>query len=98
MIKREDFIFTVGYDGNIAVVDSNARKKYGKLSTSELLSAGFFKPALCSAIFAENEEDIESVRGSFSRITGVDIKNEDQLKLILGVQKVPENITKTTQV
>ncbi len=98
MINREDFIFTIGYDGDSAVVDSKAKKRFGKLSTHELLDAGLYKSALCSAVYAGNEEEIEAVRVRYSRITGFDIANQDYLKLILGVQNVPENITKTTQI
>lgn len=96
MISREDFIFTIGYDGGNAVVDSNAKKKYGKLTTSELIKAGLFKPALCSAVYAGNDDEIEEVRAAYSRITGTEVSGPDHLKLILGVQSVPDRITKTT--
>ena len=98
MISREDFIFTIGYDGDSAVVDSNAKKKYGKMTTSQLIEAGLFKPALCSAVYSGSDEEIEEVRSAYSRITGKDIEGPDQLKLTLGVQSIPENISKTTSI
>ena len=96
MISREDFIFTIGYDGENAVVDSNAKKKYGKMTTSQLIESGLFKPALSSAVYAGKDEEIEEVRAAYSRITGTEVSGFDQLKLILGVQSIPESISKTT--
>ena len=96
MISREDFIFTIGYDGENAVVDKSAKKQYGKYTTLQLLDAGLYKPALCSAVFAGSDEEVEEIRRVFSRITGTDIAGIDQLKLVLGVQSIPEKISKIT--
>ena len=96
VIGREDFIFTIGYDGDSAVVDSNAKKKYGKMTTDQLIDAGLFKPALCSAVYAGKDEEIEAVKAAYSRVTGAQISGPDHLKLILGVQSIPDSISKTT--
>lgn len=97
-MNREDFIFTTGYDGNAAVVDSRAKKQYGKLSTNELLEAGLFKPALCSAIFSKNDDEIKAVLEKYNSFTDKKLENEAQLKLVLGVQRLPEEITATVQI
>ncbi len=96
MISREDFVFTIGYDGNSAVIDSNAKKRYGKMTTAQLIESGLFKPALCSAVYSGNDDEIEAVREAYSRITGSEISGPDHLKLVLGVQSIPESINRTT--
>ena len=69
MLPREDFIFTIGYDGLAAVVDKRAKNKYGKLSTKELAEKGLFRPAYSSAIYSGNEEELKFVVEAFQRVT-----------------------------
>jgi len=54
VLSREDFIFTIGYDGPAAVVDSSAKRKYGKLSTEELAAKGLFRAAYASAVYSKD--------------------------------------------
>jgi hypothetical protein len=61
MLSREDFVFTIGYDGPSAVVDKQAKRKYGKLSTRELAGKGLFRAAYSSAVYSGNQEDIRFV-------------------------------------
>jgi hypothetical protein len=51
MLSREDFIFTIGYDGPHAVVDSQAKRRYGALSTRELAEKGLFRAAYASVVY-----------------------------------------------
>ena len=51
MISRADFVFTIGYEGNTAVVDGAMKKRYGSRSTAQLAELGLYKQALCSAIY-----------------------------------------------
>ena len=67
-MTREDFIFTVGYDGNSAIVDKKTKRKCSKMTTMELFDAGFFKPALCSAIYSENPDELNSVLEKYNSI------------------------------
>ncbi len=97
-MNREDFIFTTGYDGDRAVVDSNAKKQYGKLSTGELLEAGLFKPALCSAIYSKDEKEIEAVLERYNSMTEKKVESVDRLKLVLGVHRFPDEIKNTEQI
>jgi hypothetical protein len=68
VLSREDFIFTIGYDGPAAVVDKQARKKFGKLSTGELAEKGFFRPAYSSAVYSGNKEEIQLVAEAYNRL------------------------------
>jgi hypothetical protein len=51
VISRADFVFTIGYEGNTAVVDGTMKRRYGSLSTAELASLGLYKQALCAAVY-----------------------------------------------
>ena len=72
MLSREDFVFTIGYDGPAAVVDKQAKRKYGKLSTRELAEKGLFRAAYSSALYAGNQEDLRFVAKAFRRLGAAD--------------------------
>jgi hypothetical protein len=81
VLSREDFIFTIGYDGPAAVVDKQARKKFGALSTRELAEKGFFRPAYSSAVYSGNKEEIELVAEAYGRLEGrsIDVSAMERL-------------------
>jgi hypothetical protein len=58
-MKREEFIFTIGFQGNIAIIDGKAKNKYGSYTTRQLAEAGLFKPAFCSALYSQDPEEME---------------------------------------
>ena len=95
MISREDFIFTIGYDGDTAIVDGRSKRSYGRMSTEDLVREGLFKPALCSALYANDEKALEMVLDQFNRRTETKIASVDLLKRLLGITVVPEDIHKT---
>ena len=97
-MTRADFIFTVGYDGNAAVVDRKAKSRYSKMTTMELLDAGFFKPALCSAIYSENQDELNAVLEKYNSFAEKKIDNVEQLKLVIGIQKMPKEIVEIVQI
>ena len=70
MLPREDFIFTIGYNGPIAVIDKQARKKYGKLSTKELAEKGLFRAAYSSALYSGNADECKFVGDYFKTLGG----------------------------
>jgi hypothetical protein len=53
LISRADFVFTIGYEGNTAVVDGAMKRRHGSLSTGELAELGLYKQALCAAVYDE---------------------------------------------
>jgi len=81
VLNREDFIFTIGFDGPIAVVDKQAKKKFGRLSTRELAEKGLFRPSYSSAVYSGNKDEIELVAEAYSRLQGrpVDVSALDRL-------------------
>ena len=93
-MRREDFMFTIGYDGDTAIIDGKARKRYGKLSTIELAEAGLFKPAFCSALFSGNESEMKTVIDAYNRGEKTSYSSREDLKRLFGVYEVRTDITK----
>jgi len=95
MLSREDFIFTIGYDGPAAVVDGQAKRRYGSLSTRELAEKGLFRAAYSSAIWSNDPKDLEAVIEIYNRISGSSLKPDSALDRLFGVFpiKVSRSIT-----
>ena len=70
MLSREDFVFTIGYNGPIAVVDKQAKKKYAKLTTRQLAEKGLFRAAYSSAVFSKDPEEKKIVAEAYNRLGG----------------------------
>lgn len=67
MLSREDFIFTIGYNGPAAVVDNHAKRKYGKFSTQKLAENGFFRAAYSSALYSNDPNELKLVAESYKK-------------------------------
>jgi hypothetical protein len=88
MLPREDFIFTIGYDGPVAVIDKQAKNKYGKLSTRELVEKGFYRAAYSSAVYSGNTDDIKFVSEAYYRLIGNSSGDFSGLERLFGVSLV----------
>ncbi|MDR2630144.1 MAG: hypothetical protein LBC60_04400 [Spirochaetaceae bacterium] len=85
MLSRADFVFTIGYDGPAAVVDGQAKKKYGALSTRELAEKGLFRAAYSSAVFSKNPGEIEIVAELYNKAAGTSYRADASLDRLFGV-------------
>jgi hypothetical protein len=85
MLPREDFVFTIGYDGPAAVVDSHAKRKYGSLSTKELAEKGLFRAAYSSAIYSQSKEDLQNVVDIYNKSAGTAYTVNSPLDRLFGV-------------
>ena len=85
MLSREEFIFTIGYDGPAAVVDGQAKRRYGSLSTKELAEKGLFRAAYSSAIWSKDPADLETLVEIYNRASGSSIKADSPLDRLFGV-------------
>ena len=77
MLSREDFVFTIGYDGPAAVVDNQARRKYGKLSTRELTEKGLFRAAYSSAVYSKDPQEQRFVAEAYNKLKGLSTDMSD---------------------
>ena len=85
MLSRTDFIFTIGYDGPVAVVDGQAKKRYGTLSTSQLAEKGLFRAAYSSAVFSNDKDEMALVIDAYNKKAGTSYKPTDSLERLFGV-------------
>jgi len=93
MLTREEFIFTIGYDGPAAVIDGQAKRRYGNLSTRELAEKGLFRAAYSSAIWSKNQKEIETLVEIYNRISGTSLTPDSPLDRLFGV--FPINVTRS---
>jgi len=90
MISREDFVFTIGYDGSMAVVDGRAKKEFGRLGTMELAEKGLYRAAFASALRASIDgkaDDMAAFIAFFNAKAGTSYSTADQLKRLFGVNE-----------
>ena len=85
MLSREEFVFTIGYDGPAAVVDGQAKKRYGSLSTKELAERGLFRAAYSSALWSKDPQDMEALLEIYNRISGSALTSDSPLDRLFGV-------------
>ena len=99
MISREDFLFTIGYDGSTAIVDGRAKRQYGGLSTMELAEKGLYRAAFSSALWAaeaaegaKDEGQMAAFIAFFNAKAGTSYSRAEELKRLFGVEV--EKVTK----
>ncbi len=112
-MNRQDFIFTIGFQGNAAIVDKRLRRKYGGASTKELFVAGLHKAAFCAALTSDSESEMNEFVSLFenrpadstgdggTQTDGAAAMPEvtvETLKRLFGVHGVPEGISKVIYV
>jgi len=86
MISREDFMFTIGYDGDTAVVDGKSRARYGKLTTTQLIEEGLYRSAFASALYSGNASELEAFEAAFNAKAGTSYRGAEAFKRLFGVQ------------
>ncbi|MDR1249659.1 MAG: hypothetical protein LBK63_10185 [Treponema sp.] len=85
MLSREDFVFTIGYDGPSAVVDGQAKRRYGSFSTRQLAEMGLFRAAYSSAVFSGAPSDMETVLEFYNKAAGTSYTASSSLDRLFGV-------------
>jgi len=84
MLSREEFIFTIGYDGPVAVVDGQAKRLYSSLSTRELAEKGLFRAAYASALWSKDPKEEEIVAEIYNKMSGSSVP-QSSLQRLFGV-------------
>jgi len=93
-MKQQEYIFTIGFSGNTAIVDGAAMKQYGKMGSDELAERGLFKPALAAAFFSGDTEALNRIVASYNRAAGTNFEGPDQIMRVFGLEPAPENLEK----
>jgi hypothetical protein len=87
MLSREEFVFTIGYDGPAAMVDGQAKRRYSSLSTKELAEKGLFRAAYSSAVWSKDPKELEVLAEIYNKTTGNSVQKE-ALQRLFGVYPV----------
>lgn len=91
-MTREEFVFTIGFQGDAAIVDAKAKRQYGKHTTRELAEQGLYRAAFCSAIYSANESEMNEFVEFFAEKSGMAGFSVDRLKQLFGVYTVPDEV------
>ncbi|MDR0645169.1 MAG: hypothetical protein LBG05_09775 [Treponema sp.] len=95
MLSREDFVWTIGYDGPVAVIDKQAKQKYGHLSTRELAEKGFFRAAYSSAIHSKNVDELQAMVDVYNKTAVAPLTASSPLDRLFGV--FPVEVKRTVE-
>lgn len=94
-MTQKDFMFTIGYQGNAALVDKSNMLRFSGKSQSELLEAGMFKPAFCRALYLEDLAGMEGVLAAYNAGSPRKYQTLEDLKRAFGVFYVPKEISRS---
>jgi hypothetical protein len=97
-MTREEFIFTIGFQGDAAIVDKRAKRQFGRLGTMELAEKGLYRAAFCSALFSGKPDEMESFIGHFAEKTGTPDLTAEQVKRIFGVYTIRDDIKRVISI
>jgi len=97
-MRREDFVFCIGFEGSTAIIDGRMLRRHGSRSTRQLAEAGLFKQAVCSAVFNGSSGELDEVLSLYNARTKAPIASVEELKRTFGVAGVPEEVKKVTVV
>lgn len=92
-MKRDDFVWTIGYQDDVAIVDGPARKKYRNKPAEDLLEAGMYRAAFCAAVYDGVAEDFLP---RFVEKTGIRADSVEYLQRLYGVFGIPEGVRKAS--
>jgi hypothetical protein len=97
-MRREDYVFCIGFEGSTAIIDGRLMRRHGKLSTNALAEAGLYKQALASAIWSADEKSLAEVLAIYNGKTATPVRSVEELIRIFGLTGVPEGVKKITVV
>jgi hypothetical protein len=97
-MRREDFVFCIGFEGSTAIVDGKLMRRHGSRTAVQLAEAGLFKQAINAALYDEDAAALGQIVALFNAKTGSGVRDADGLKRIFGVSGVPEGVKKVTVV
>jgi hypothetical protein len=94
-MKRDDFIFTIGYQGNTAIIDGNTKKKNAAVSYKGLAEKGLYKAAYCAVLESGDAAALEDFVSLFNARVPGKLYGKDELSRLFGVYGIPEGIRRT---
>lgn len=92
-MKREDYVFAIGFDGANAIVDKRSRSRYGKMDARALADAGLFRSAYRRTVFDGDKDGAAYVLEKYNSVSPVKYLNSEDLSKVFGVQPPSEDTT-----
>ena len=92
-MKREDYVFTIGFDGSKAIVDKRSRAMYKNLNTRALADKGLYRAAYRSAVFDGDTESAGYVLKCLNAVSTIQYAVPGDLDKVFGVQAPSDDIT-----
>ncbi len=92
-MKRDDFVFAIGFDGNKAIVDKRSRSRFAKLDTRSLADQGLFRAAYRSAVYDSDRSAAEYVLEKLNAVSPVKYGKSADLDKVFGIQPPSDDIT-----
>lgn len=93
-MKRDDYVFCIGYQGGSALVDGQAKRRYAKASISELIEAGLFRAALSAALYDNDSKAIEQLIERYNDLAGTSLQTTEEMMSLLGAVAPSDAIDK----
>jgi len=97
-MRREDYVFCIGYEGSTAIVDGKLMRRHRSDTTRQLAEAGLFKQAICSALWNQRPGELEDVLAIYNQKTATTARTVEELTRTFGTSGVPEGVKKVTVV
>ena len=69
-------------------------RRYGGLSTEELLAEGLYKSAFASALYTGDQAELETVLEAYNQTAGTQFESADRLKRVFGLDLLDDTIAK----
>jgi hypothetical protein len=88
MISRENFAFTIGYEGHKAIVDAKAKRLYAKLDAIGLAEKGQYRAGFAWALYGGDEAEIKAFLDYYNRVSGASVSTVEQGSRLFGVTMV----------
>ncbi len=92
-VKRDDFVFAIGYHGSAAIVDGQARREHRGKPAMELLETGLYRAAFCAAVY---DDELDTFLPAFRDATGIPVNEPIELQRLFGVFSVPDDVSEVT--
>ena len=89
-MRREDFVFCIGFEGSTAIVDGRLLRLLRSASTRQLAEAGLYKQAVCSAVFGSSDNELSEILSIYNARTTSPIGTVEDLKRTFGVSGLPK--------
>jgi len=95
-MKKIEFVCSIGFQGNKAIVDARMKRKLRDLKPESLLKAGLLRPAVCAALWdaQEDSQRFSEFATLFNAETGMALEAEG-LKRLVGVYTIPDKQIQT---